>query len=148
MEQVLKNKNIGTSKTFSISRNAKKIFEKDEIFEQGIDEIPAPTMTNSKKSETTNKKKQTPIFMEKDEKSNNQKQNFSDFILNDRNFYNQRRILLQQEILQKQTTNYNPNLSTKGLLEEENLSEDENNLKEINVSKWPQCKKHSELPNY
>lgn len=140
MEQVLKNKKIGTSKTFSISRNAKKMFENDEIFEHGIDEIPAPTMI---KPETANNKKQTPILMEKDEKLNNQKQNFSDFIFNDRNFYNQRRILLQQEKLQKQTTNSNPNLDTKGLLQEENLTErigDKSTLKEINVSTWPQCK--------
>lgn len=152
MEQILKNKKIGTSKTFSISRNAKKIFENDEIFEHGIDEIPAPTMI---KPETSGNKKQAPILMEKDEKSNDQKQTFSDFILNDRNFYNQRRILLQQEKFQKQATNSNLNLNTKGLLgEEENLIEkigDEiikskmkGTLKEINVTKWPQCNKQPE----
>lgn len=139
MEQVLKN--IGSSKTFSISRNAKNVFENDGIYDHGIDEIPIPaptTMTISKKPEITRT-----VFEKQQERRH---QNFSDFILNDRNFYNQRKILLQQEQLQKQSTSSTApsTLNTKGLLQEDGDvggGGSDSSVKEIDVSTWPQCKK-------
>jgi hypothetical protein len=159
MEQVL-NK-IGSSKTFSISRNAKKIFENDEIFDHMIDEIPAPApMTISKKPETKINKKQTQNIIESNQKM---QRNYSDFIKNDRNIYIQRKILLQQELLQKQCTNLTNSriFNTNGLLQEglggggggggEEIRYHETTLKEIDISTWPQCKQTSvyfELNNF
>lgn len=144
MEQILKN--IGVSKTFSISRNTKK----DEMFDRGIDEIffkglePPSTMPTKIKVDENNQKTQ----------QKQQTQNFSDFIKNDRNFFHQRKILLQQEKLQKQFVKNLTNLSTTGLDDVDNNNirnhkdykdykeyKEYKDYKEINVSKWPQCKR-------
>lgn len=146
MEQVLKN--VGASKTFSISRNTKKIYETDEIFDttrgqrHGIYEIPTPTAVSSgKKPEINTEQRMTKT-------TNNEMHSFADFVANDRNIFAQRRILLQQEKLQKQTVtaliaaSNTKKLNTKGLLqEEENATVEEvKSNKEIDVTKWPQCK--------
>lgn len=138
MEQVLRN--IGSSKTFSISRNPKKNFENEETFDtmrnEMIDEIPTttavkPEIINNKLAQMTTRSKSF----------HSEPQNFADFIANDRNIFIQRKLLLKQEKLQKQSIKHSlsANLNTKGLLQED-VDIDEKCPKEIDVSSWPQCK--------
>lgn len=141
MEQVLKN--IGTSKTFSVSRHAKKLL--DEKY-HGIDEIPAPmTVSSGKRPEINNKETIIPVITTTtallDAESN-----FADFIANDQNFFNQRRILLHQEKLQRQSiaaylaaTN-TKKLNTKGLLQDDSDADEVKYAKEADVITWSQCK--------
>ena len=144
MEEVLKN--IGTSKTFSVSRHSKKYL--DEKY-HGIDEIPAPmTGSSGKKPGINIKETSIPVIATTTlgvnlHPANN---NFADFIKNDQNIFNQRRILLQQEKLQKQSiaaflaaTNIKK-LNTKGLLRDDSDEDEIKYAKEADVITWSQCK--------
>lgn len=145
MEEVLKN--IGTSKTFSVSRHVKKLL--DDKY-RGIDEIPAPmTVSSGKKPEMNNKEAIIPVITTTTVGSNllDTDSNFADFIANDQNIFNQRKILLHQEKLQKQSiaaflaAANTKKLNTKGLLQDDSEKDDVQYTKEADVITWSQCKK-------
>lgn len=152
MEELLKN--ISTSKTFSTApRKLKKQdnFDFDDAQRLGINEIPQPTTVPSGKKTTnaaaldnndqgTNIRFAYPSIFKQDK---NNRFSYSEFIAKDRNIYLQRKILLQQENLQKHTAvswasaSNTKKLDTKGLQLEDEL---ENPLKREDVTNWPQCK--------
>lgn len=88
-------------------------------------------------------------------RNNNQSNSFSDFILNDSNFVLQRKILLQQEKLQKlsiaafKEKSDSKILSTKGLNIDEGFDDTldgPNKNQQDNLLTWPQCNpKHQQL---
>ncbi len=139
MEELLKR--ISGSKTFSIT--TRKHTENEINFDaerHGIDEIPAPiTHSTGKRPEIINNNGSRPL--KKDG-------SLSEFISNDRNIYLQRKTLLQQEKLQKQSNasltaaSNTKKLNTMGLLTEDEIGDCIGGQQmKNNVSLWPQCKK-------
>lgn len=157
MEELLKN--VPASKTFSITpRQAKKFKENEYYFYfddaqmNGVDgpaTIPSaePTMTTTtttKMNYSSDIRFAYPSLLNQG-RENHHRQSYADFIANDRSIYLQRKILLQQERLQKHTAETwaaaknTKKLNTKGLQLEDEMVEEA--VKEEDVTKWPQCKK-------
>lgn len=151
---------IDGGKTFSIRRRIPKIMENDKDFEV----IPEPTQHVNRRDPTLHKSKQS---REEASETPQNPQNpqkylgiemkrseeflapslttFSEFISQDRNVYFQRKILMQQEQLQKHTAKVAAmKYSTKGLLpSEEPVDESKENIQDSDnkyVKSWPQCK--------
>ena len=168
MEEILKN--ISGSKTFSIPRNPKKSkeflgFSKIPDAERhGMDQVPSPkTGSSGKRPELSIKTTITNVENSKENDysyaifdmgcSNVQNLyiDYADFIKKDQNIWNQRRILLHQERMQKQSVSAwtaassTKKLNTKGLIAEEATNDKQGNIIEfkdmLDVTRWPQCKR-------
>lgn len=160
MEEILKN--ISGSKTFSIPCNPKKSREYSfyDAERHGMDQVPVPkTGSSEKRPDFGNKttitnvdKDQAGGHLETNVHSNNHKQyaDYADFIKKDKNVWNQRLILLQQERMQKQSmaawtaATSAKKLNTKGLIVEDeeagSCGYKGNEFKDLlDVTKWPQC---------
>ena len=150
MEDLLKN--ISGSKTFSIARKA-PILEKDTNYDAdrlGISKIPVPmTVSTGKRPEVNNGNYNEDYYKNNcAEWRRDSFYSYSEFILNDRNIFLQRKTLLYQEKLQKQTVaalasaSNIKKLNTMGLAGS-NVVDD--NTQQLDCFKddvifWPQCK--------